>query len=161
MLTEKEEKQILRPPLSVATLNYFCLCLPNRDHFKRNWSTPSTNRNDVDSIHFLSSVSIHKIECLLNWFYRITKAYFYQDRYSEASVSRGDRVSREPEHGMVDRHIRVHTLQPPRPSSRPSAGSEPDQAWDTLDVHTVGHVVDRSWGACPCTQWARMPSRSL
>lgn len=50
----------------------------------------SANRKDVNSNHSLSSVSIHKIECLLNWLYEITKAYFYQDCYNKASTSKGN-----------------------------------------------------------------------
>ena len=84
---------------------------------------PSTNTEDVDSTHFLSSVSIHKIECLCNWFHRITKAYFYQDCYSEARISKRD--GEHPENQGMGQwggtHVRTHCsplapLQGPGPT---------------------------------------------
>lgn len=120
MLTEREGKPAWCFLLHVTTLNHFCLCLPNRDHVKRHWSMPSTNREDVNCTHFWSSVSIYKIECLLNRFQRAHKGLLLPRPLSYGSgLQRRLWASRESGRGSTGGHTRGHTLQRTGPAPRP------------------------------------------
>lgn len=126
MLTERETNMV---PICYHS-EHFSLCLlRTQTALRETKACQSANTKDVNSIPFPSSMSIHKIKYLLNWFHRITKAYFYQDCYSEAKASK--RAYEHPENQGTCMSTANHW---PQFKACPRTGREPDK---TLGIHRL------------------------